>query len=85
MPLWRIQPVPDPEDGRRLDHTVWRKVVVRAPTAAVARHAAARMASATGGPPAGTEMPSAASFRPPPLLGDAAGPKANLRAGPTLP
>jgi hypothetical protein len=61
MPLWRIQPVADPEDGRWLDHTIWREVVVRAPTAAVARHAAARMELATDRPPTGNEMPSARS------------------------
>ena len=37
MPLWTIEPVAHFRDPRWLNHTIWRKVVVRAPSASVAR------------------------------------------------
>lgn len=61
MPLWKIEPVADPDDARWLDHKIWREVIVRAPTAALARLAAARMELDHVTPPAGNEEPSARS------------------------
>lgn len=37
MQLWRIYPIAIPSDGRWQGRKVWREVVVRAPTAAIAR------------------------------------------------
>jgi hypothetical protein len=61
MPLWKIQPTADANDARWLDHDIWREVVVRAPTAALARHTAARLEFEAETVPAGNEMPSARS------------------------
>lgn len=41
MPLWRIEPVADSSDSRWLDHEIWREVVVRASSPAMARLLAA--------------------------------------------
>lgn len=43
MSLWTIEPAAAEDDPRWLDHAVWRRVVVRAPTAARARQVAARL------------------------------------------
>ncbi|MGF1610148.1 MAG: hypothetical protein ACFCUQ_12185 [Kiloniellales bacterium] len=43
MALWKIVPVADPGEPRWLDHPIWAEVVVRAPTAALARVLAANM------------------------------------------
>lgn len=56
MPLWKIEPVADPEDPRWLDHPRWDEVVVRADSAGAAVATAARGL----GPPAlrvGNESP----------------------------
>ena len=37
MPLWRFIPVADKSDSRWQDRCIWHDVVVRAPTAALAR------------------------------------------------
>jgi len=41
MPLWRFVPVADRTDSRWQDRRIWRDVVVRAPSAAMARLLAA--------------------------------------------
>lgn len=42
MPLWRFVPVADRHDSRWQDRRIWRDVVVRAPSAAMARVLAAQ-------------------------------------------
>lgn len=43
MALWKIEPVTDADRSRWLDHPIWVEVVVRAPSAALARLLAAEM------------------------------------------
>lgn len=43
MPLWRLKPHADESDSRWLDHPRWEEVIVRAPTAALARRVAASL------------------------------------------
>ena len=43
MRLWKIVPVAPPHDPRWQDHRIWREVVVRAETAAMARLIAAEL------------------------------------------
>lgn len=54
MPLWRIVPAADPRDPRWQGRPIWREVIVRAPSAALARLLAARLDSAET-VPAGNE------------------------------
>lgn len=42
MPIWKIEPVADPDDPRWLDHTRWDAVTVRADSAGTALATAAR-------------------------------------------
>lgn len=58
MPLWKIEPAASPDDPRWLDHEMWREVVVRAPTAALARLEAGKLESDPVVPPTGNELPS---------------------------
>lgn len=43
MALWRVIPVAHAGDGRWQDHPIWQEVVVRAPSATMARMIAAQM------------------------------------------
>lgn len=55
---WRIEPTARPDDPRWLDHEIWREVIVRAPTAAMARLAARQLEFDPDEPPAGNQAPS---------------------------
>lgn len=43
MPMWTIYPVAGPADPRWQGRTIWDRVIVRAPTAAMARVLAAKL------------------------------------------
>lgn len=43
MPVWQIQPVAHPSDPRWQGRSAWEEVIVRAPSAAIARTVAARL------------------------------------------
>lgn len=58
MPIWKIEPSADPNDSRWLDHEIWREVVVRAPTASLARFEAGKLERDPNAPLAGNELPS---------------------------
>lgn len=57
MPLWKIEPMAESGDSRWLDHDIWREVIVRAPTAAMARVIAGELErrQMAGSPPVGNE------------------------------
>ncbi|WP_119458355.1 hypothetical protein [Rhodospirillaceae bacterium SYSU D60014] len=58
MILWRIAPVADPRDSRWQDRRIWREVIVRAPSAAMARLIAGRLETNPDRPPVGNESPA---------------------------
>ena len=60
MRLWTIEPVASAEDPRWQERTIWRRVVVRAESAAAARVMAAELERSEGEPSDGN---GSASFR----------------------
>ncbi|MGH6946415.1 MAG: hypothetical protein ACREDZ_03730 [Kiloniellales bacterium] len=58
MPIWKIEPSAEPDDSRWLDHAIWREVIVRAPTASLARLEAGKLERDPNAAPAGNELPS---------------------------
>lgn len=57
MILWRIAPVADPRDTWWQGRRIWREVIVRAPSAAMARRIARRLDVDPDEPPVGNESP----------------------------
>lgn len=60
MRLWTIEPVASPDDPRWQERTIWRRVVVRAESAAAARVMAAQLERTEDEPSDGN---GSASFR----------------------
>lgn len=60
MQIWRLRPVAHQNDTRWQDHPIWKEVVVRAESAAMARVLAGRMEEEqeAGAPPTGNESVS---------------------------
>lgn len=55
IPLWRIRPVAVPGDARWQGRRIWPEVIVRAPSAAMARVVASRLDENPGALPVGNE------------------------------
>lgn len=55
MPLWKLAPAAAADDPRWLDHAMWSQVVVRAPTAAMARVLAGQLERDPDAPSLGNE------------------------------
>lgn len=51
MALWRIQAIANPDDGRWQGRKIWKEVIVRAPTAALARLRASDLDTPAGSRP----------------------------------
>lgn len=58
MALWRLTPVAEAHDGRWQGRPIWRKVIVRAASAAEARLTAAALEVDPAEPLSGNESPS---------------------------
>ena len=61
MRIWKIIPVTPAQDPRWQDHPVWREVIVRAETAAMARLLAGKLDRDPSGAGMGNETPDARS------------------------
>ena len=63
MPLWEFTPTAGPEDARWLDHRIWERVIVAAPSAGQAIRLAATLEEKTAPEGVGNEsVPFASGF-----------------------
>ena len=61
VPMWKLTPVASADDPRWQDRTIWKEVIVEAPTAAFARQFAAEWALQDMDGQVGNESPSPVS------------------------